>query len=56
MATCSSILAWRIPWTEDPGRLWGLKEPDMTEATEHASMQSSLRKTVNLKIPFHEYP
>ena len=20
MATCSSILAWRIPWTEDPGR------------------------------------
>ena len=24
MATCSSILAWRIPWTEEPGRLWGL--------------------------------
>ena len=21
MATCSSILAWRIPWTEDPGGL-----------------------------------
>ena len=21
MATLSSILAWRIPWTEDPGRL-----------------------------------
>ena len=21
MATYSSILAWRIPWTEDPGRL-----------------------------------
>ena len=21
MATCSSILAWRIPWTEQPGRL-----------------------------------
>ena len=21
MATCSSILAWEIPWTEDPGRL-----------------------------------
>ena len=21
MATCSSILAWRIPWTEGPGRL-----------------------------------
>ena len=21
MATCSSILAWRIPWIEEPGRL-----------------------------------
>ena len=22
MATHASILAWRIPWTEEPGRLW----------------------------------
>ena len=22
MATCSSILAWRFPWTEEPGG-WG---------------------------------
>ena len=21
MTICSSIIAWRIPWTEDPGRL-----------------------------------
>ena len=21
MATCSSILAWEIPWTEEPSRL-----------------------------------
>ena len=21
MATCSSILAWRVPWTEEPGEL-----------------------------------
>ena len=21
MATCSRILAWEIPWTEEPGRL-----------------------------------
>ena len=21
MATCSSILAWEIPWTEEPGKL-----------------------------------
>ena len=33
MATHSSILAWRIPWTEEPGRLQslGLRESDMTE-------------------------
>ena len=24
MATHSSILAWRIPWTEEPGRLWSM--------------------------------
>ena len=34
MDTQFSILAWRIPWTEEPGRLyssWGRKELDMTE-------------------------
>ena len=33
MATYSSILAWRIPWTEEPGGLqsMGLQESDMTE-------------------------
>ena len=32
MATRSSILAWKIPRTEDPGRLQsiGLQESDMT--------------------------
>ena len=24
MATHSSTLAWKIPWTEDPGRLWSM--------------------------------
>ena len=38
MATHSSILAWRIPWTEEPGRLQskGHKESDTTEVTWHA--------------------
>ena len=33
MATHSSVLAWRIPWTEDPGGLqpMGSKESDMTK-------------------------
>ena len=35
MATHSSILAWRIPGTEEPVgcRLWGRTESDMTKAT-----------------------
>ena len=33
MATHASILAWRIPWTEEPHRLQsvGFKELDLTE-------------------------
>ena len=33
MATCSSILAWKIPGAEEPGRLQPMshKELDMTE-------------------------
>ena len=39
IATKSSIVAWEIPWTEEPGRLQfiGCKEADMTEATEHTA-------------------
>ena len=35
MATHSSILSWRIPWTEEPGGLhpWVHKELDMTKHT-----------------------
>ena len=37
MATHSSILAWRIPWTEEPVGYspWGCKELD---ATKHAQV------------------
>ena len=30
-ATHSSILAWKIPWTEEPGRFWGRTELDTIE-------------------------
>ena len=35
MENFSSILAWRIPWTEEPGGLQfvGCKELDMSEVT-----------------------
>ena len=40
-ATHSSILAWRIPWTEEPGGYspWGHKESDMTEQLTHTHTQ-----------------
>ena len=34
MATHSSVLAWRIPWTEEPGRLQSMGS-HKTEATEY---------------------
>ena len=37
MATYSSILAWRIPWTENPdeSQFMGYKELDKTERLTH---------------------
>ena len=37
MATHSNFLAWRIPWTEEPGELqsWGRKESDPTKQLSH---------------------
>ena len=37
MATHSSILSWRIPWTEEPGRLqsMGPQQSDMTWSLSH---------------------
>ena len=29
MVTYSSILAWRIPWTEDPGRLQSMGSQEL---------------------------
>ena len=39
MAIHSSILAWRIPWTENPGGLQSIASQmsDMIEATEHTN-------------------
>ena len=45
MATCSSIIAWKILWTEEPGRLyspWGRKESNTTGT--HACSKQNNRK------------
>ena len=48
MATHSIILAWKIPWTEEPGGYspWGHKESDMTE---HPRAHTQLRALCDVK-------
>ena len=44
MAIHSSIVAWRIPWTEEPGGYspQGRKESETTEVTDRARMLFAL--------------
>ena len=42
MATHSSILAWRIPWTEEPGKLYGPWSCNESKTTERLSNNYSL--------------
>ena len=53
MATQSSILAWRIPWTEESWQavVHGVVELDTTEVTEHTE-QSSLEWNIWLSSEF----
>ena len=41
MATHSSVLAWKIPGTGEPGglHLWGCTESDTTEVTQQQQQQ-----------------
>ena len=47
MATPSSILAWKIPWTEEPGGVQSIchKELDMTECLSTQRHTHCLRAT-----------
>ena len=40
MATRSSILAWRIPWTEEPGQLWPVVSRRVGHASTHTDTQA----------------
>ena len=45
MATYSCILAWEIPWTEEPGGLQSIglqQESDVTEHNTHVETESRL--------------
>ena len=56
MTTHSSILAWRIPWTEEPGGLqsMGLQESDRTEQLNthtHTHTHSHMHSHAHAHIP-----
>ena len=58
MATHSSVLAWRIPGTGEPGgcRLWGRTESDTTEATAAAAACLLWRKmSVQVFCPLFDW-
>ena len=38
MATHSSILVWRIPWTEEPGGLWSIETQKVGHDLAHRQM------------------
>ena len=54
MAACSSILAWKIPWTEECGRLQSMsnKESDMTEHACFIDFESVVRNTFHPGPPW----
>ena len=57
MATHSNILAWRIPWAEEPGRLqsMGYKELDMTEELTHNVFYLNLYTKIFYKYSYFKY-
>ena len=44
MATLSSILAWKIPWTEQPGRLHGVAKSWTQLSNEHTHCSNGVLK------------
>ena len=53
MATHSSILAWKVPWTEEPGGYgpWGLTESDTTEQLSMSRSSLVLLAAVTVFYP-----
>ena len=59
MATHSSILAWRIPWTEEPGGLQPVGSQSQTRLSEHTQEEGGLpapNPSSLLPAPDHQCP
>ena len=57
MATPSSILAWRIPWTEEPGGLQSMVSQSWTELKQLSTHASILLagKDIQMTIKMNKY-
>ena len=56
MATHSSILAWRIPWTEEPGRLQSMGSQSWTQLSNtHKRGMKSTEEECSEKSPRLEF-
>ena len=51
MATHSIILAWKLPWTEEPGRLQSMGSQNQTHFHFSPSFQVSLLQTSSYLLP-----
>ena len=61
MATHSNTLAWRIPWTEETGRLQSMmsKESDTTQQLNHHQLEEGMATHFSIlawRIPWTEEP
>ena len=52
MVTCSSILAWRIPWTEEPG---GLQSMGLQKSQTWLCNQTTTKKVLGQKFTLAIY-
>ena len=53
MATHSSILAWRIPWTEEPGGLQPIRSRTVGQDRAHAESKR-LKSLLDFPVLFHQ--
>ena len=57
MTTHSSVLAWKIPWTEEPGRLQslGLQRTENALIVKEGFLKQCLRTILSTEIMFLSY-
>ena len=56
MGTHSSILAWRIPWTEETGRLQFIRVPNSRTQSDLAHMHTWYRLQLSMRLIFLTTP